>query len=126
MNDEKLTRLIQSNPDRGIQMALQLYGKGVNTICRTLLQNCEAGLVDEAVSDTFLKLWQKSHLYVAKEGHSLKSWIYSIARNTAIDLRRKNGYALPSLDDEMETEPIAEILVETQVQKKKYVRFCMK
>lgn len=118
MNDEKLIRLIQSNPDRGIHVAMQLYGKGVNTICRTLLQNCEAGLVDEAVSDTFLKLWQKGHLYVAKEGHSLKSWIYSIARNTAIDIRRKNGYALPSLDDEGEPEPMSAVTIETEVQKK--------
>lgn len=118
MNDEQLIRLIQSNPNEGIRKAMQLYGKAVNTICQSVLQGCEAGLIDEAVSDTFLKLWQKSYLFSKKEGHSLKSWIYSIARNTAIDIRRKNGYALSSLDDENESEPISAVLVETEVQKR--------
>jgi len=118
MNDEKIIRLIQSNPDKGIRMSMQLYGKGVNTICRTILRDCDEGLIDEAVSDTFLKLWQKSHLYVAKDGYSLKSWIYSIARNTAIDIRRKNGYTIPSLDDVGESEPVSADTVETQVQQR--------
>ena len=118
MNDEKLIRLIRENPNQGIHKAMQLYGRAVNTICVSVLQGCEDGLVDEAVSETFLKLWQKAHLYSEKEGHSVKSWVYSIARNTAIDIRRKNGYALPSLDDEMKVEPTAEIEVETEVQKK--------
>ncbi len=118
MNDEKLVRLIQANPNEGIHKAMQLYGGAVNTICRSILQGCEAGLIDEAVSDTFLKLWQKCHLFSKKEGYSLKSWIYSIARNTAIDIRRKNGYALPSLDDENESEPISAVFVENEVQKR--------
>ncbi len=118
MSDEKLIRLIQSNPNKGIHKAMQLYGKAVNTICISVLQGCEDGLVDEAVSETFFKLWQKAHLYSEEEGYSLKSWVYSIARNTAIDIRRKNGYALPSLDDEKEAEPTAEAMVETEVQKR--------
>lgn len=117
MNDEKLLKLIQTNPNEGIHIAMKLYGTAVNTICHSVLQGCETGLIDEAVSDTFFKLWQKSHLFSTKKGNSLKSWIYSIARNAAIDIRRKNGYVLPSLDDENEPEPMSDILIENEVQK---------
>lgn len=118
MKDEQLIQLIQQNPDKGIHKAMQLYGPAVNTICRCILQDCEDGLIDEAVSDTFFKLWNKSHLFSPKEGESLKSWIYSIARNSARDLRRKNGYPLVSLDNEDEPEPLSAISIETEIQKK--------
>lgn len=118
MEDRKLMRLIQQSPDRGIRKAMQLYGKAVNTICCSILQGCEDGLVDEAVSDTFFKLWKNSQQFSLEKGFSIKSWLYSIARNTAIDIRRKNGYPLISLDEEMEQEPVSNIMVETEVQKK--------
>ncbi|MBQ4058610.1 MAG: RNA polymerase sigma factor [Lachnospiraceae bacterium] len=118
MEDRKLIRLIQQNPDKGIHKAMQLYGTAVNTICRSVLQGCEEGLVDEAVSDTFFKLWKNSQQFSLEKGFSLKSWLYSIARNTAIDIRRKNGYSLISLDEKLEQEPISDVLVEKEVQKK--------
>lgn len=118
MEDKKLIRLIQQSPDKGIHKAMQLYGKAVNTICRSVLQGCEDGLVDEAVSDTFFKLWKNSQQFSLEKGVSVKSWLYSIARNTAIDIRRKNGYSLISLDEEMEQEPISDVFVENEVQKK--------
>lgn len=51
MNDEKLIELIKNNPDKGIHEAMQIYGKAVNTICRSILRNHDEGLIDEAVSD---------------------------------------------------------------------------
>ncbi len=118
MNDGELIKLIKDNPDIGIHDAMQLYGKAVNTICRSVLSECEDGLVDEAVADTFFKVWKNSHQFQPKEGQGLKSWIYSIARHSAIDIRRKNGYPLVSLDDENEAEPISNISIEVEVQKK--------
>ena len=122
MEDEKLIHLIELNPDKGIHKAMKLYGKAVNTICRSVLQGCEDGLVDEAVSDTFFKLWKNCQKFSAEEGYSLKSWLYSIARNTAIDIRRKNGYPPYSLDDEMQPDIDAGISVEQDVQKKEMGR----
>ena len=117
MEDKKLMDLIEAKPDKGIHKAMQLYGKAVNTICQSILQGCEDGLVEEAVSDTFFKLWKNSSSFSLEKGHSLKSYVYAIARNTAIDIRRKNGYSLISLDDEKEPEQEAGISVEAQVQK---------
>lgn len=118
MDDEKLIQLIQLNPDKGIYQAMQLYGRAVNTICRSILQGYEDGLVDEAVSETFLKLWKNSRQFSLTAGTSLKSWLYSIARNTAIDIRRKNGYTMISLNDENEPEIVADFFVENEIQRK--------
>lgn len=118
MNDEQLMQLIRDNPDKGIHEAMQIYGRAVNTICRSVLQNNDAGLIDEAVADTFFKVWKNGRQFVPREGQSLKSWIYAIARNTSIDILRKNGYEMISLDDEDVTEPESDISIETEVQKK--------
>lgn len=118
MSDEKLIRLIQINPEQGIRKAMQLYGKAINTICQSVLQGCEDGVIDEAVSEVFFKLWKNSQQFSLETGNSLKSWLYAIARNTAIDLRRKNGYPITSLDDEDVQEPVSHVLVENEVQKK--------
>lgn len=122
MEDKKLLQLIQSNPDKGIHKAMQLYGRAVNTICRSVLQDCEDGLVDDAVSDTFFKLWKNSRLFSFEKGSSLKSWLYSIARNTALDIRRKNGIAPISLDDEKEPELVSDFVLESEIQKREVGR----
>lgn len=118
MNDEKLIELIENNPDKGIHEAMQIYGKAVNTICRSILSNHDEGLIDEAVSDTFFKVWKNSHQFSAKTGKSLKSWIYSIARNASIDILRKNGHDILSLEVEEVEEAVSGMSLENEVQKK--------
>ena len=118
MDDEKLIELIKINPDKGIHEAMLLYGRAVNTICRSVLNGYEDGLVDEAVSETFYKLWKNSNQFETDKGTTLKSWIYSIARNAAIDIRRKNGYKMVSINDENEPELVSDISLENEVQRK--------
>lgn len=118
MKEKELIDLIQSNPDKGIHKAMALYGRAVNTICNSILGEYGTDTVDEAVSDTFFKLWKNSDRISLETGYSLKSYLYSIARNTAIDIRRKNGYSLVSLDDEKEQEIAADISIEEEIQKK--------
>lgn len=122
MDDKALIHLIQSNPNKGIGKAMKFYGRAVNTICRSVLRDCEDGLVDEAVSETFFKLWKNSSKFSIEKGDSLKSYLYSIARNTAIDIRRRNGYRLLSLSDENEAETSSDISIEEDFQKKEISR----
>ncbi len=118
MNDEDLMRLISDNPDKGIHEAMRMYGRAVNTICRSVLRGYDEGLVDEAVSDTFFKVWKNRDKFSPKTGQCVKSWIYSIARNASIDILRRAGYTMMSLDDEEMFEPAAEYSIEEDVQKK--------
>ncbi len=118
MEDETLLELIKTNPDEGIHEAMLRYGKAVNTICRSILQGYEDGLVDEAVSETFFKLWKNCTQFSFEKGATLKSWLYAVARNAAIDIRRKNGYSMTSMNDEHEPELVADISLESEIQKR--------
>jgi len=42
-------------------------------------------MAEEATQDTFLKLWNRAHLYLAERG-SLLPWLLTIARRVALDV----------------------------------------
>jgi RNA polymerase sigma factor (sigma-70 family) len=54
-------------------------------------------LAEEAVQDTFLKLWSRSREYQPERG-LLLSWLLTIARRTALDRLRLEGRR-PTLSD---------------------------
>ncbi|MEO1309966.1 MAG: sigma-70 family RNA polymerase sigma factor [Pseudomonadota bacterium] len=45
---------------------------------------------EEAVQETYLKIWTKGHLF-EEQGVSANAWLTSIARNTAIDKARRRS-----------------------------------
>ena len=47
----------------------------------------DSGLAEEAVQETFLRAWRAADRYDRKAG-SLRTWLFAIARNVAIDLLR--------------------------------------
>ena len=47
---------------------------------------------EEIVQETFVKVWKSSKKY--KPEHNFKSWLFAIARNTAIDYMRKKKMAV--------------------------------
>lgn len=68
----------------------ELYGY----LCRYL---GDATLAKDVFQNTFLQLFVKSHQY--EEGRPLRSWLYTIATNQAIDaLRRQNRHQAVSLE----------------------------
>ena len=85
MEDRKLIKLINRNPEKGISIALDLYGDPVKTICSSILAGMTAQDVEEAVAETFVRLWRYGKSFKAERGTSLKSYIYSIARNASLD-----------------------------------------
>ena len=85
MEDRKLIRLINRNPEKGISLALDLYGSSVKTICSSILAGRPEQDVEEAIAETFVRLWRYGRSWKAERNTSLKSYIYSIARNASID-----------------------------------------
>ena len=60
------------------------YAGAVYTVARSIVHNPE--LAADVVQQTFMKAWRAAHRF---EGtHQLAPWLYSIARNTAIDMLR--------------------------------------
>lgn len=85
MEDRKLIRLIQRSPEKGISAALDLYGSSVKTICKGILAGQTEQDIEEAIAETFVRLWRYGKSFKATPETSLKSYIYSIARNASID-----------------------------------------
>lgn len=100
MEDRKLLRTIERNPEKGIAAALDLYGDAVKTICRDILAGGTAEDVEEAIAETFVRLWRYGKSFKPYRGTSLKSYLYGIARNAALDKRKdmRRGETAPWTD----------------------------
>lgn len=88
MEDRKLLRTIERNPEKGIALALDLYGDAVKTICRDILAGGTAEDVEEAIAETFIRLWRYGKNFMPSREVPLKSYLYGIARNAALDKRK--------------------------------------
>lgn len=89
LNDRKLIMLIRSNPDVGIKLAADFYGGVVKAVCNNVLRGYKKEDIEEAWSDTFVKLWKYADKFDPDQNASLKTYIGTMARNAAIDIRRK-------------------------------------
>ena len=89
MKDDALLKLIKKNPEQGIHELMNLYGGAVGTICKNFLRDFPENDIEEAIADTFIHFWKSSGKFHLKSGHSLKSYLYAIARNVARDKRRQ-------------------------------------
>lgn len=71
-----------------------LYGYGLNRLG-------DRGLAEELVQAVLLRLWRQAHRYDPERG-SVRTWVFTIARSTAVDLHRRRPRPtepLPELTD---------------------------
>lgn len=59
---------------------------------------------EDIVQETFLRLWQKAGLWKPDGGASVKTWLYRIASNLCIDMKRKKA----NQEGELKVEPPSE------------------
>lgn len=96
----ELLELFLTDSQQAVCQLIDLYGGSVTAICRQILRNCSGSLVDDAVQETFVRLWQ-----VLSKGKkpktSLKAYVYQTARNCAIsqmrEFQKKNDVSLEQL-----------------------------
>jgi RNA polymerase sigma-70 factor (ECF subfamily) len=84
--------ILNSLPD--IRHVIDEYGDLVMTLCQRILADRE--LAEEAAQDTFVKAYR--NLKDFRADASLKTWIYRIAYNTAIDYQRKKRRKVMPID----------------------------
>ena len=99
-NHQQLALLLKNDPSRGIAEAMAQYGLPVRTICAAILGTGHPEEVEEAVADSFVALWQGLERYNPEQ--PLSSWLYGIARRTALNRRRALGRTAPFLELEEE------------------------
>lgn len=88
LSENELLNMLQNEPEKGLERAIDMYGKSVKTICQSVLSGYSAQDIEEAVSDAFVGLWQSRERIVIKNGEGLKTYLYGIARRTALNKKR--------------------------------------
>jgi len=91
---------IISRDEEALSALYQLYGAQVHGISLYILRN--EALAEEATQDTFLKIWDNAHQWEPRRS-SLTTWIYTIARFTAIDMVRREHrhFGSSEIDDDL-------------------------
>ena len=97
LDDNQLYMLLKNSPSEGLRKMIELYSGSVNTICRSILYGFSEEDIDEAVSDSFVALWKSVKRFDPVKGCALKSYLYGIARHTALDRRKKQRKTVPPL-----------------------------
>ena len=73
----------------------ELYGTPVYRLCLTITG--EAAIADDAVQETFLRIWRRAGGYDASRG-APAAWVMTVARNTARTIARSGPVALPATE----------------------------
>ena len=96
--DELADLLMRSG--RGERAAFEvLYERSAAKLFGVILRICtNRELVKEALQESFVTIWQKASIYDPSIGSPI-SWMARIARNQAIDLRRRRAERISELSD---------------------------
>lgn len=98
INDKELILLIKNNPSLGISKSLDLYGGAVKTIVKSILSGFSNEDIEEAVSDSFTALWRSINNFDISRNVSVKTYLYGIARKTALNKKRTLAKEKTNLD----------------------------
>lgn len=104
MDDKKLLRLLDRQPNEALARILGEYGGLLNGIAMNILRDPRDA--EECVSDALVGLWKSRDR--VQDPERLKSYLCAITRNAALDRLRKKGARELSLQQELtEDYPLA-------------------
>ena len=86
--DRLLMERIRRREPQALIDAYALYGKRVFSLILRIVHDRQTA--EEILQDTFMRLWNRYELYDAEKG-ALLSWLFRVARNGALDFRRKES-----------------------------------
>lgn len=84
-----LVARFRAGDEQAVRDVYARYGGALRSVARAVLGQPE--LVAEAVQETMLKAWRAAGTFDSRagDGAGFASWLYAIARNTAIDIARR-------------------------------------
>lgn len=86
-SDARLAELTASGSERAFEAIVQRYRTSLVRHCRHLLRDREA---EDVVQAAFLRAW--TALSEGEHVRELRPWLFTIARNGALDVVRRSGY----------------------------------
>jgi RNA polymerase sigma-70 factor (ECF subfamily) len=86
--EKQLLQLFRTDSRQAVCQLIDLYGGAVTAICRHILRACDGSLIEDAVQDTFVRLWKNLSVGNVPQVN-LKAYTYKTARNCAISVLRE-------------------------------------
>jgi RNA polymerase sigma-70 factor, ECF subfamily len=86
--DRLLMERIRRREPQALIDVYALYGKRVFSLILRIVHDRQSA--EEILQDTFMRLWNRYEFYDSEKG-ALLSWLFRVARNGALDFRRKES-----------------------------------
>lgn len=83
--EEKIIYLLQKGDSYALNLLYEYYSDSLYGVILKITKNEE--IAEDALQETFIKVWKNAHKY-DQEKAKLFTWLFRIARNTAIDKLR--------------------------------------
>lgn len=105
-SDEKLIHKFLAGDDSAFEIILKRYLKPIYNFLYRLTG--ERSAIDDLTQETFLKAWK--NIERVKSGQKFKTWLFTIAKNTAFDhLKRKKTVPFSRFLDAQDNNPLENI-----------------
>ena len=119
-DDKDLVAMMVLGSDRAFELLYLRHAGAVRRLGVKILRSREAA--DDLVQDTFLQLWRQRARYRSEQG-SVSTWLYTIARNRAIDALRARVTAASvteaarelALSAAPQSDPLAQTILRDEV-----------
>lgn len=98
MTEQELCALIRQEPGQGLAVAIERYGGLVKAVLYRMLGSRPQD-IEDCMGTVFCRLWQNAGMLESEKG-GIKPWLCRVARNAAIDLLRREGEPLLSLEEQ--------------------------
>lgn len=83
--EEKIVQLLEAGDKKALDLLYEYYSDSLYGVILKVVSDEE--LAQDALQETFVKVWKNSKKYDSKKA-KLFTWLYRIAKNTAIDKLR--------------------------------------
>ncbi|MFA5827542.1 MAG: RNA polymerase sigma factor [Candidatus Paceibacterota bacterium] len=88
-SDEEIIILYKNGKEEALKCLINRYSSSLFNFTARLTNKNTA---NDIVQETFIKVWKNLHKFNTEKAN-FKTWIFTIAKNTAIDFLRKSGSA---------------------------------
>lgn len=110
-SDEELAIKTKAGDEQAFQELMERYMKPIFNFVRQYSKTSEDA--EDIAQDTFFKVWKYIDKYDEKQ--SFKPWLYTIARNTALDfLKKKRPASFSDLEDSDSDLSFSDTLVDPE------------
>jgi RNA polymerase sigma-70 factor (ECF subfamily) len=98
-----MARILQQEP-RALEILYDRYARPVYSLVLRISQ--QAAAAEEIVQDIFLQLWRHADRYDSSRG-PLEPWLFTVARNRALDFQRRNSEKQRRREDTLDNDPVS-------------------